>query len=444
MKRLFHAVLWLIFCFMLVSGTPAAAQQIVVNPNPIQTGFAVVTPLPGSGDGLNVSELFSQEVGGAFYRSTVLPSPLVTLTSVIIASNPNAGVNTGIAIVNPGPGTATVRLILNNDQGGTVGSRVITIGRIQQISRFITELFPDVPVLAGPFGGLLFIEADVPVGVLGLGFVGPSFATLPIATQLNGSSVAIGALTGTTGAATSQFVVTPAFPSTPFTPVSPTIPTVAPPLPVQITPVSPGAFAFVPSPPIVFPSTPLAGAISVPGLNIGFPVSPITGPSAPLAGSLSPPFPTPLSTFPITGPSVNLGSATGIAAPLAGSPTPTLLTSTIPPPTVSITGPSANLGNATGPSAPLVGNVSPTAAGGIATMPVIATGIGGPLSRLLAQVATGGGWVSVVVVANTSAVDQFVRVDFFSSEGGPLQLPFGSSVPALFVPAGGVATVSTQ
>jgi hypothetical protein len=73
-------------------------------------------------------------------------------------------------------------------------------------------------------------------------------------------------------------------------------------------------------------------------------------------------------------------------------------------------------------------------------IPAIAAGIGGIAAQLLPQIATGGGWESTIAIANTSAVE----ADFFNSQGGPLQLPFGSSVTGILVPAGGVVTLSTN
>jgi len=62
---------------------------------------------------------------------------------------------------------------------------------------------------------------------------------------------------------------------------------------------------------------------------------------------------------------------------------------------------------------------------------------------LLPQIATGGGWVTQITIANTSTVPQTVRIDFFNSVGQPLVLPIGSSLPSVLVPAGGVVTFST-
>src|SRR5262249_11361562 len=62
---------------------------------------------------------------------------------------------------------------------------------------------------------------------------------------------------------------------------------------------------------------------------------------------------------------------------------------------------------------------------------------------LLPQFATGGGWASQIVIANTSAIQQVVRVDIFSSTGLPLQVPFSSQLSSVLIPPGGVVTFST-
>jgi hypothetical protein len=80
----------------------------------------------------------------------------------------------------------------------------------------------------------------------------------------------------------------------------------------------------------------------------------------------------------------------------------------------------------------------------IFVFPQIEVGVGGIAAQLLPQVATGGGWESTIAIANTSGVDQVVRADFFNSQGGPMVLPFGSSVTNILVPATGVVTLSTN
>src|SRR6516162_3511907 len=76
----------------------------------IQTGFAVVTPTSGTGAGLSVSGTFGELVGGNFFQASVIASPLVTLTNVVINTKPITGVNTGIALVNPNNSPVTITM----------------------------------------------------------------------------------------------------------------------------------------------------------------------------------------------------------------------------------------------------------------------------------------------------------------------------------------------
>ena len=372
MKRVSYAFLPLIFCFLFCSSEAAIAQSVAMD-GAIESGFVVITPLDGKGEGLNVSEVFGQEVGGILFRSSVLPSPLVTSTSVVTRSDPNAVIDTGIAIVNPNATTARVVLTLNNEQGITTASRTVTVAPRQQISRFVMELFFGTPELLRPFSGLLFITSDFPVGVLGLAFSGPSFTSLPGATQLNPNITVTGGIgTGTT----STFVIRGLPPQTFNTPTSTagSIPPVQPipPVPQTITAPIPNTITQVPNTIMQVPST---------------------------FSSLPPTVPT-----------------TGTSAPLTTTPTAVL----------SSTGFILVRGDV------------------FFAIPSIAVGIGGIAAQLLPQVATGGGWESTIAIANTSAVDRLVRVDFFNSQGGPLLLPFGSSVTSILVPAGGVVTLSTN
>jgi hypothetical protein len=369
MRRLLYAFLLALSFF--ASSQPAIAQSIGT---PIQTGFAVITPADGVGAGLSVSEVFGQEVSGILFQSSVLPSPLVTSTSIFVRSDPNAAIDTGIAIVNPNVAAATVALTLNNEQGITIATRTITVGVRQQISRFVTELFSTTPDLLSPFTGLLFITSDFPVGVLGLAFTGPSFTALPVATQLSPSvTVPSGVITTGTGTTfvlsgqVSQPFNSPAniLGIPPVEPIPPIPPTINTPVPNTITPV-PNTITQIPS---TFSSLP--------------PVVPTTVNPAALAPT------TPISTIPTTG-------------------------------------------------------VILVRADVVFVFPEITTGVGGVAAQLLPQVATGGGWFTTIAIANTSSADQVVRADFFNSLGGPLQLPFGSRLTGIVVPAGGVVTLSTN
>jgi hypothetical protein len=354
MKRLLSALMLAIFSASLsVSQVPIA--QTPATTGPIQTGFVVVTPQNGGGQGLSVSETFGQRVNGNFFQSSVLPSPLVTLTNVVVNVDVNTGADTGVAILNPNDATAAVSMGLSNDRGITVTARTINFGGRTQLARFVTELFPGLAEFSQPFTGLLFINSDVPISVMGLAFVGPSFTSLPVATQLNSNGT---------------FVFTGVSTPTPTTAIVPGFTTPIPNLTVPMTtPGMPGITTPIPSP--------------VTGLIVS---QPVTGVSTPLVNA--------------TAPTITVGQIT--AAATTG--------------TISVSG------------SPPIANA----------FPVIAQS-----AILLPQLATGGGWVTQITIANTSTVPQTVRVDFFNSAGGPLVLPIGSSLPSVLVPAGGVVTFST-
>jgi hypothetical protein len=354
MKRLLSALMLAIFSASLsVSQVPIA--QTPATTGPIQTGFVVVTPQNGGGQGLSVSETFGQRVNGNFFQSSVLPSPLVTLTNVVVNVDVNTGADTGVAILNPNDATAAVSMGLSNDRGITVTARTINFGGRTQLARFVTELFPGLAEFSQPFTGLLFINSDVPISVMGLAFVGPSFTSLPVATQLNSNGT---------------FVFTGVSTPTPTTAIVPGFTTPIPNLTVPMTtPGMPGITTPIPSP--------------VTGLIVS---QPVTGVSTPLVNA--------------TAPTITVGQIT--AAATTG--------------TISVSG------------SPPIANA----------FPVIAQS-----AILLPQLATGGGWVTQITIANTSTVPQTVRVDFFNSAGGPLVLPIGSSLPRVLVPAGGVVTFST-
>jgi hypothetical protein len=355
MKHLLYAIVLAVWAGSYSFGQVAFTQN-VANSSEIQTGFAVITPLSGSGEGLSVSEIFGEQVGASVFRASVPSSPLVTLTNVVINWDLSTGVDTGIAIVNPTDAATTIALTLRNGQGVVIAIRNVTMGGRQQISEFATELFAGIPELSSPLSGLLFISSIVPVGVLGLAFDGPAFTSLPVSPQLNANRVvAVGS-----GTFVSSTVVTQPFAfGDPLT-----------------TPALPGTIA------------PLSSTIV--GLAPTVPITGITMPLVTSTGQLTPTF-----------------SPTAIA--VTASPT----ANTIIDRTVAL------------------------------AFPQIAEEVGGAGAFLFPQVATGGGWVSQITIANTSTATQIVRVDFFNSFGGPMVLPIGSTIPSVAIPAGGVVTLST-
>src|SRR5437870_5331115 len=146
MKLLLYSfVVGLLICSL--SFAQATLTQSAVTNTTLQSGYAVITPLTGTGEGLSVTEIFGQQAGAIFSQASVVASPLVTLTDVVVNVNTAAGLNTGIAIVNPNNSPSVLTFTLRNSQGGTVATRSITIGGHQQVSRFVTELFAGEPAL---------------------------------------------------------------------------------------------------------------------------------------------------------------------------------------------------------------------------------------------------------------------------------------------------------
>jgi len=357
MKLLLYSfVAGLLVCSL--SFAQASLTQSAVTNSTLQTGFAVITPLTSTGEGLSVTETFGQQAGALFSQASVFSSPLVTLTDVVVNVNTAAGLNTGVAIVNLNNSPTTLTFTLRNQLGGTVATRSLTIGARQQVSRFVTELFLGEPVLNQPFTGLMFISSDLPMGVVALAFNGPAFTSLPVASQLTANTV----LTSTTPTVPPSTFTTTTVPTTTF----PTVPTFS------------------------LPGTPTFNGISVPPTI--FPAPTVTAPTA--------------STFAIT-PTVPTFAITP-TVPGTTVPTTTTVTSVVSP----------------------------------FVVPQIAVGIGGPGALLLPQVATGGGWVSQIMIANTSPFAQSVRVDFFNSTGAPMSLSFGSTAPNVVIAPGGVTTLT--
>jgi hypothetical protein len=276
MTRPFYAYLLAILVAPFLSGQTQITPQEV-----IQTGFAVVTPVSGGGAGLAVTETFSEQVGGALFQATVLPSPLATITSVVVTTNPATGANTGVAIVNPNDSTATITLSLRDQGGNTLSTRTITVAGRQQIPRFVTELFSGTPELATPFTGSLVVNADLAIGVLGLQFVGPSFTALPTSVQLAGvTTFAAGnvttptaIITGVPGAITPTTAITPTItiPSTPTVPIS-TVP-IPSTIPVTTIPSTTIPATTVPATVTVSPQVFAIGTTSQSPAAFGTPVS---------------------------------------------------------------------------------------------------------------------------------------------------------------------------
>src|ERR1043166_9085689 len=81
MKLVMYALVMAILIASAAFGQQAVTSN-GANPGGIQTGFLVVNPDAGAVQGLSVFETFGAQLGGNFVQSSVLSSPLVTLTDI--------------------------------------------------------------------------------------------------------------------------------------------------------------------------------------------------------------------------------------------------------------------------------------------------------------------------------------------------------------------------
>src|SRR2546422_7879396 len=88
-----------------------------------------------------------------------------------------SGVDTGIALVNPNDFSADITLTLRRDNGQIVATRIITLERRRQISRFVGEIFSGQGELV--LTGFLSISSTLPLGIAGLLFQGQEFSAVP-------------------------------------------------------------------------------------------------------------------------------------------------------------------------------------------------------------------------------------------------------------------------
>jgi len=152
----------------------------------LSTGvFAQTSGSPG---GLVVFETFGFGVGTAATQAGVLPGVMITQTVLFAAADARLSRNLGLAVVNPGSTAANVTMTLCRGGDGTTSSvKVITVGARQQVAKFISDLFSDVPELPLDFDGSLAITSDTPVAIVAVRFRGTIFSTIPI-TSLSGST----------------------------------------------------------------------------------------------------------------------------------------------------------------------------------------------------------------------------------------------------------------
>ncbi len=159
-------------------GTPREDQHD--DEGPVQTGYAVITPVSTVSSGLVVFETFGLKQESGTTQAGVLPPNLTTSAVMFAGSNGRLSRNLGVAIVNPFNASVTVTLTLRNSDGATIATTPITIGAHQQITRFVTELFAGQGSVPLEFSGMLAMTANNPISVVGLRFRGMNFSAVPV------------------------------------------------------------------------------------------------------------------------------------------------------------------------------------------------------------------------------------------------------------------------
>jgi len=177
-----------LFCLAALS-TAAFGQDDHNDRGPVLVGYAVVTAT-GSGlsgvspfgiaGGLVVFETFGLRSDVPALRAGVLPATMTTRRVLFASAGIRLSRNVGVAITNPGSTEAVVTMTLRRASGSLTSSKTITVAARQQVSRFISEFFADVPEVPRDFDGTLTLTSNTPVAVVALRFRGTKFSTIPI------------------------------------------------------------------------------------------------------------------------------------------------------------------------------------------------------------------------------------------------------------------------
>src|SRR5579884_2619053 len=118
----------------------------------LSTGaFAQTSGSPG---GLVVFETFGSTAAANATAAGVLAGVMANETVFFASQNTRLARNLGLAIVNPNAVPANVTITLLNGSDGTMNSaKTITVGPHQQVSKFISEFFVNLPQLQDGFEG---------------------------------------------------------------------------------------------------------------------------------------------------------------------------------------------------------------------------------------------------------------------------------------------------
>jgi len=143
----------------------------------VQTGYALITPDPGSSAPLTTLTFGTVQNGVVQTEAGVVPTDATTGETFSLDFLSAVGRNLGLAVANPAGVTNSVTVTLRDDAGSVIGATGLNVGPYKQISMFVNELFPAAS-LGQVFLGSVSIQSGTPFALLGLRFSGADFSTL--------------------------------------------------------------------------------------------------------------------------------------------------------------------------------------------------------------------------------------------------------------------------
>jgi hypothetical protein len=115
--------------------------------NPLQVGYGVMTTSAQVAANVIFSHYSS---GGSEFLLAEAGLPGTTpMTRQGIFADTQFGFNPGVAVVNPSTSAQSITLQLVNNSGQVVMSSTQILGPNQHFAKFLSELFPDLPSMAG-------------------------------------------------------------------------------------------------------------------------------------------------------------------------------------------------------------------------------------------------------------------------------------------------------
>src|SRR5688572_13537211 len=165
-----------LLCFAVLA-TTAFAQDDHNDAAPFVQGYAIVTATGGVSPfgvpgGLVAFETFGWRSQVPALRASVLPATMTTRTVLFASAGIRLGRNVGVAITNPGTTNAVITMTLRREDGSMTSEKSIEIPARQQVARFISDFFADVPEVPRDFDGTLTLTSNTPVAIVALRFTG--------------------------------------------------------------------------------------------------------------------------------------------------------------------------------------------------------------------------------------------------------------------------------